>query len=140
MVSFSPAKGRVIRERFQVGDVQYSAPVGTHPEFESERSVVWQVANPPSGFLVLGATRLGEGRLYSATADRAIKVVSLLSNIQRFDPVPAMLKEYSRVPHVRRIGEHGENFAALIRAICLDERTKGAYLSWASGTSPGRGG
>ncbi len=41
-----------------------------------------------------------------------------------------MLQEYSRVPHVRRIGEHGENFAALIRAICLDKRTKGAYLSW----------
>lgn len=130
LVSFSPAKGRVIRERFQVGEVQYNAPVGTHPEFESERSVVWQVANPPSGFVVLGATRLGEGSLYSATADRAIKVVSLLSNIQRFDPVPAMLQEYSRVPHVRRIGEHGENFAALIRAICLDKRTKGAYLSW----------
>ncbi len=29
LVSFSPAKGRVIRERFQVGEVQYNAPVGT---------------------------------------------------------------------------------------------------------------
>ena len=130
MVSFSPAKGRVIRERFQVGEVQYSAPVGTHPEFESERSVVWQVANPPSGLAVFGATRWGEGRYYSADADRAIKVVRMLTNIQRFDPVTAMLQEYSRVPHVRRIGEHGENFAALIRAICLDDRTKYAYLSW----------
>ena len=41
-----------------------------------------------------------------------------------------MLKQYSTVDQIRRLGEHGENFAALVRTICREERRKEAYLAW----------
>ena len=130
MIAFSPAHGRVNSERFQVGDVAWAAPIPGNSMYERERSVVWQLANPPGGYLVMGVTPLGQGRLGSPQAVSAIKVTKLLANVQRVDPSLAMLKEYSSARLVRRLGEHGENFAALVRAICQNEKTKGAYLSW----------
>ena len=41
-----------------------------------------------------------------------------------------MLRAYSQVAEVQRVGERGENFAALVQTICKDDRTKDAYLSW----------
>ena len=130
MITFSPAHGRVNRERFQVGDVAWTAPNLGTPMYERDRSVVWQLANPPGGFLVWGRTPFGQARFGSPHAEGAIKVTKLLANVQRVDPSLAMLKEYSSARLVRRLGEHGENFAALVGTICQNERTKGAYLSW----------
>ena len=130
MIAFSPAQGRVNRESFQLGDVAWAAPIHGNPMYERERSVVWQLANPPGGYLVMGVTPFGQGRFGSPQAVSAIKVTKLLANVQRVDPSLAMLKEYSSARLVRRLGEHGENFAALVRAICQNEKTKGAYLSW----------
>jgi len=53
-----------------------------------------------------------------------------LANMQRFEPIPATLREYSKLQSVSRMGEHGENFAALIQKIRGDSATKDAYLSW----------
>ena len=128
--SFSPGDGRLHRERFELGDISYSSPVGTHPRFKSERSIVWQIANPPHGFFVVGMSPVGQGTIYSREADSAIKVVGTLANIQPVDLSIAMLQQYSRVGRVQRLGEHGENFAALVRTICQDGKTKSAFLSW----------
>jgi predicted ATPase len=57
-------------------------------------------------------------------------VARALADIQRIDPSPALLREYSKAYEVKRMGEHGENFAALLRMICADPGTKEAYLSW----------
>ena len=57
-------------------------------------------------------------------------LAKLFANVQRIKPDPGMLRRYSQSPQARRVGERGENFAALIRNICEDEETKGAYLSW----------
>jgi predicted ATPase len=57
-------------------------------------------------------------------------VARVLADIQRVDPSPALLREYSKAYEIKRMGEHGENFAALIRMICSDPQTKEAYLSW----------
>lgn len=130
MISFSPAFGRVNREEFQVGDVAWQSPIPGKPTYERERSVVWQLANPPGGYFVLGVSRLGQARLGSAEAVGAIQVTKLLANVQRVDPSLATLKQYSPVRLVRRLGEHGEDFAALVRTICQNEKTKDAYLSW----------
>ncbi len=62
--------------------------------------------------------------------------VSELSNTQRLDPSPTVLRQYSQAQTVRRMGEHGENFAALVKTILGDERAKSAYLSWLTQLTP----
>ena len=60
----------------------------------------------------------------------AERISRLFSNTQRLDPAPSILREYSQAQNVTRMGERGENFAALVRTICEDPATKQAYLSW----------
>jgi predicted ATPase len=50
--------------------------------------------------------------------------------MQRIDPIPSVLREYSQAQSVSRMGERGENFAALIQKICSDSAAKDAYISW----------
>ena len=57
-------------------------------------------------------------------------LAKLFSNVQRIDPDPRILRSYSQPLEVHRMGERGENFAALVKTICEDEETKGYYLSW----------
>ena len=59
-----------------------------------------------------------------------LKLVELFSNTQRIDLVPEVLRAYSRVKWAGRMGDHGENFAAVVNLICDEERTKDAYLAW----------
>lgn len=59
-----------------------------------------------------------------------------LANMQRIDPWPATLREYSQALRIDRMGDHGENFAALIGSIVSDEKVKDAYLSWLSNLRP----
>ena len=50
--------------------------------------------------------------------------------MQRIDPTPTVLRAYSQVSSVERMGERGENFAALVAAICRDRDDKASYLEW----------
>lgn len=59
-----------------------------------------------------------------------------LSNIQRVDPIPANLRTYSQAQSVRRMGERGENFAALVKTLLKDEAAKEAYQSWLQELTP----
>ena len=59
-----------------------------------------------------------------------LKLVDMFSNAQRIDLVPEMLRTYSQVEWARRMGDHGENFAAVVNMICDEESTKDAYLAW----------
>ena len=63
-------------------------------------------------------------------------VIAALGNTQRLDPSPAVLREYSQARKVTRMGEHGENFAALVDAIMQDEATRSAYVSWLQQLTP----
>jgi energy-coupling factor transporter ATP-binding protein EcfA2 len=69
------------------------------------------------------------------TKDIGILIASL-SNSQRIDPSPALLREYSAAQAVSRMGERGENFAALIKTIIADPQTNSAYLSWLQQLTP----
>jgi predicted ATPase len=59
-----------------------------------------------------------------------------LTNTQRIDPSPAMLREYSQTQLIRRMGERGENFAALVNAIASNEKARSAYVSWLKELTP----
>jgi energy-coupling factor transporter ATP-binding protein EcfA2 len=60
---------------------------------------------------------------------------SALSNMQRIDPVPATLREYSQLGAVR-MGERGENFAGVVGSILDNEELRKAYLSWLQQLTP----
>lgn len=53
-----------------------------------------------------------------------------LANMQRIDPSPMILRDYSKASSIQRIGERGENFAVLVKELIGEESTKEAYLSW----------
>jgi predicted ATPase len=59
-----------------------------------------------------------------------------LSNVQRVDPSLASLRDYSQALAVKRMGERGENFAALLRGISSDEKLRSAYVSWLRQLTP----
>ncbi|MFL6258545.1 MAG: AAA family ATPase [Thermoanaerobaculia bacterium] len=59
-----------------------------------------------------------------------------LGNVQNLDPSPIILRDYSQYKTVRRMGEHGENFAALVREITADCDSKRAYLDWLRQLTP----
>ncbi len=59
-----------------------------------------------------------------------------LRNIQRLDPQPDVLRKYATALEVDRMGEHGENFPALIQQISADEKRKEGYLGWLRALRP----
>lgn len=63
-------------------------------------------------------------------------LITSLTNTQRIEPVPTVLREYSIPQSVRRMGEHGENFAALVKTIISDRAAKSGYLSWLQNLTP----
>jgi len=139
MIAFSPSEGKVTQERLSVnGDLYtsdgvprnlpgdpvirvkyYQGKKGTQPQlpFESARPVLGQFAK-------------GNGKWKKGDAELAQEVATLLANTQRVDPHPTELRNYSQAHQIQRMGEHGENFAALIKTLCQDAKTKDAYLSW----------
>lgn len=80
---------------------------------------------------VLGQIAHGNGGKYlTQHVDAAQAVCVALANMQRIDPAPSILRSYSQAQQISRMGERGENFAALVHTICQSPKLKDAYLSW----------
>jgi hypothetical protein len=80
---------------------------------------------------VLAQLAQGNGGKYlQKHVEAAQGVCVALANMQRIDPAPSILRSYSQAQQSSRMGERGENFAALVRTICKDAKLKDAYLSW----------
>ena len=58
------------------------------------------------------------------------QVSESLANAQHLEPIPSLLRGYSDAPRTQRMGDHGENFAALVQTVCQDSKAKDAYVSW----------
>lgn len=139
-IEFLAREGRLCQEKLTLNgtDVFDSSPIENNPldpvfevryyggkkgrqphlKFDKNRPVLTQMA------------RGGNGKWSKAHAEAADRLARLLANMQRIDPSPALLRSYSQAHEIRRMGERGENFAALIRTLCADPKTKEAYLSW----------
>ena len=87
-----------------------------HLSFERSRPVLRQFE---------GASRV-KPRDWAITA----RVADVLADMQRIDPTPTVLRGYSQARRVARMGEHGENFGALVKGICADPDSEGGYLDW----------
>jgi len=125
-IAFS--KQRVVGEQFSSADEKIYGPdanlsipaslaLNSSPDDPSER--------PALHFLAAGIWPGNKNHVETAN-----RFAHSLANMQRLDPIPSVLREYSKVKNASRMGEHGENFAALIQKICGDSATKDAYLSW----------
>lgn len=53
-----------------------------------------------------------------------------LGDFQSLDPTPSELRKYSTATNVRRLGDRGENFAALVETISMDDVSRQALLGW----------
>lgn len=155
LMAFSPTAGCVTRDRFKVDKVIYDTDQVEGYSQKDPKDAVWcPVAGTPGWSVKLQRTRPALGQLArshwrygfggaegieglnrSADArgyymDQSRGVARLLANIQPVEPELSMLRAYSQAAEVQRMGERGENFAALVQTICKDDRTKDAYLSW----------
>ena len=63
-------------------------------------------------------------------ASEAAEICTELADMQRMDPAPAVLRGYSQAHRIERMGERGENFAALVKTLSEDPEAKAAYLGW----------
>ena len=153
LIAFSPLAGCVIRERFEVDKILYDTDDVVDFSRKDPKHAVWcpvaqgwrvklQRTRPALEQLARAVWRHGIGgaedveqvnRSQGARAyymDQSRGVARLLANIQPMEPELPMLRAYSQVPEVQRMGDRGENFAALIQTICKDAKKKDAYLSW----------
>ena len=138
-VTVSPNRGHVERESLEYGgrsiyDSRYADRGGVgspvlkveyqhggrgrprHLPFERSRPVLRQFE--------------GANRVESQHGAITARVADVLADMQRVDPTPTILRGYSQARQVDRMGEHGENFAALVRGICADPDAEGGYLEW----------
>ena len=158
-IAFSPASGRVTREVLFVDDeLVYDTDGATVPAPNDSRdfvtcplrvaegwSVRWDPTRPLLGQFARGSTERGIGlpgsagdirtlresaAIRSTYADHARGVSKLLANVRRIEPDLRFLRDYAGVSDVRRMGDRGENFAALVQTICRNEKVKDVYLSW----------
>jgi energy-coupling factor transporter ATP-binding protein EcfA2 len=141
-ITLGPTRGTVRREQLKVGGlmvfssdgadntvegpgfwVEYGRPGrGRHPQIQFDRGkpVLSQIAP----------------KCNERQAEHVRALLGLLSNCQRLDPVPAVLREYSSGREVQRLGERGENFAALVQTILAEAATAAAYRSWLERLTP----
>lgn len=93
-----------------------------HLQFEKNRPVLHQLAQRSS-------TKASYKTLIES-------LVTGLTNTQRIEPIPAELRKYSVSQSVGRMGERGENFAALVKTVIADPKSKSGYLSWLQNLTP----
>ena len=132
-VAFSPGSGGVVTDEYiDIGDFLYqSGPPATlggstspHPYFSRALSEGIEWRRRSSNWSERSI------RLLQSIYASLRKLSKLFSNVQHIDLQLEVLRAYSQPNPIRRMGNHGENFAALIRTICQNERLKDTYLAW----------
>ena len=124
-IVFSPSgEGSVVDEKITMGSIQFGS--SDFDRFLDSFNLP-KLPKPILGtFHDVDLNDSSTGNIISTRSP----VAKLLSNAQRIDPMPLTLRGYSQHDQVDRMGLRGENFAALVKTICQDEKTKDAYLSW----------
>jgi predicted ATPase len=79
---------------------------------------------------------LGQSRNIALDELHIVLLREQLVDAQSLDPAAAVQREYSNASVVNRMGDHGENFAALIKTILKDDARNSAYVSWLKELTP----
>lgn len=138
-VTLSPSHGRVEQEHLIVDHttIYDSTPADredvTDPVLEVR---YYRGKRGRQPHLKLERTRPALGQLEADSkvdtqhAAHAAQIAEQLADMQRVDPAPTTLRGYSQARQVSRMGERGENFAALVDTFCANPTTKATYLEW----------
>jgi len=73
------------------------------------------------------------------TEDKRIQVetfVKVLGDVEKLDQTPSVLHQYSARQNAERLGERGEDFAALVGTIGKDKTERQVYVSWLKELTP----
>lgn len=142
-IGLSPQRGTVRSESLVTDQhVVYQTAFGDWPETQLTMPVSFPDANG-TGETIVDFERsrpiLHQILGWDAPESRRDDIqacITALSNAQRIDPSPAVLRDYSKAQAVKRLGERGENFAALVKAILANEQEHAAYVSWLRQLTP----
>ncbi|HEV8042525.1 MAG TPA: AAA family ATPase [Bryobacteraceae bacterium] len=143
-ITLSARRGSVRQESLFVGSTPIfdSSPIDNSLDWPSftVRYYAGQKGRQPHESFEKSRPVLTQMLKHRGCSERHITLIEhcteLLSNIQKLDPSPAVLREYAKAPFVKRMGERGENFAALVNAILSNEKTAAAYTSWLKQLTP----
>ena len=156
LVRLSPEKGSILRERLKLDSaVRYdSAPNLSEPDPTANAgspygdpvirdigvaSILAQVRSDLGGVrsgamfqapLPQGGSRTDSIAHVSGIAKQANGVASALAGILPLDLSPTVLRESTQAQGADRIGDHGENFAALVQSLCRTPAYKDAFVWW----------
>lgn len=135
-VAFAPRDGRVARESLSIGVPLYETTV----EGDVSDPVIWAEhfrgtrGGPPHRRFDRARPLLrqfAEKKEVSSTHRHEVsEIARQLADMQRIDPLPSVLREYSRPLWAARMGDVGQNFAAVVAAICAVPQDKKRYLEW----------
>ena len=156
LVKFSPQTGSLLRERLTLDStVRYDSASNSaecHPPVDADPpdndlvirdidvgSILAQVrrdlagVRPGSMFQSTPSERracIDATKGASLIAGRANGVAETLASILPWNPSPVVLRQYSRPEPAPRIGDNGENFAALVQSLCRSPGYKDSFLWW----------
>ena len=122
-ITFSPSRGKVVHEAIRIGETMWELE-------ELEELPDGNGRSRPTLTEYAQLERDSRDRDSAEELPDLASLVWLFANVQRIDPDPAILRGYSQPFQARRMGEHGEDFAALIKTIAQDEDALDAYLAW----------
>jgi predicted ATPase len=74
--------------------------------------------------------------VHEAISHEQVVELAVFAHMQQMEPDPGILRQYSQSQSAWRLGERGENFAALVKSILADSRLRSAYLSWLRQLTP----
>jgi predicted ATPase len=114
-ISISPDHGSIESETLKVGSRSIFRVTNATGEYSDD-------------FMLRERNRKGRSALHPSKEGKAC--AELLSNMQHLSPVPEILRDYGQLFLANRIGESGENFASLIKAILGSKENGVAYVSW----------
>jgi energy-coupling factor transporter ATP-binding protein EcfA2 len=142
-VGLSARHGGVVSEKLRwITDIYDSSPIENPPSLPFFQVRYYPGRKGRQPHHVYEKTRpvlhqMLKDRSVTASSKAVIEqCIHALSNTQRIDPTPSVLREYSKAQLVKRMGEHGENFAALVKAILDDPKARSGYLSWLRQLTP----
>jgi energy-coupling factor transporter ATP-binding protein EcfA2 len=143
-LGFSPRLESVRQERLRQGttDIYDSTGVDNPPDRPvfKVRYYPREIGQPPFKEFEKGRSVLAQAQRRNdwkkEHRELCQKCAVALGNVQRLDPSPKTLREYSSAQSVKRMGERGELFAALVKTILDDPGSHDAYLSWLRQLTP----
>ena len=116
-IEISPSEGVILGEILRAEDREIFDTGACSEGIDRTTTALWGPADLSDGKITRGcALALGETQWVS--------------------PQPVVLRQYSQAQAARWLGEHGENFAALVKSILIDDKLRTAYLSWLRQITP----